>query len=137
MEILGAATTILAGLAFLLFVYGNLSYERQRRSRGVVVQGRIVGAEWDMNTASAVYQAPVVEFVDREGRTRRFQQRSGTTFRPDVGSTVEVWYDPERPDDKPVLHEDRPTKLFPVIFGLLGVVLVGVGGVLLAVAVQG
>jgi hypothetical protein len=27
MEILGAATTILAGLAFLLLVYGNLSYE--------------------------------------------------------------------------------------------------------------
>ena len=71
-----------------------------------------------MNTAGAIYQGPVVEFVDHEGRTRHFQQRSGTSFStPQVGRPVQVWYDPQNPDERPVLHQDTVSKAFPIIFG--------------------
>lgn len=132
MEMLAALGTLVAGLAFLVLAYGNLNYERHRRSRGVVTHGVVVDSAWRMNTVAAMYQAPEVEFVDQQGTTRRFQQPSGTTFRPDVGSQVEVWYDPANPDEPPVIHEDRPTKLFPVIFGLVGLATTVVGAVLLA-----
>ena len=82
METLAAFGTLLAGLAFLTLAYGNLNYERDRRSRGVVVDGVVVGSEWQVNSVEAIYQSPEVEFVDREGTKRRFQQPSGTTARP-------------------------------------------------------
>ena len=131
MEILAASTALLAGLAFLVVAYGNLSYERHRRSRGVVTQGVIVDSAWRMNSVEATYQAPEVEFVDQQGTTRRFQQPSGTTFRPDVGSQVQVWYDPADPDEAPVIHQDKATSMFPVIFGLVGLGATVVGAVLL------
>ena len=131
MEILAALGTLAAGLAFLVLAYGNLSYERHRRSRGVVTQGMIVDSAWRMNSVEAIYQAPEVEFVDQQGTTRRFQQPSGTSFRPEIGSQVAVWYDPADPDADPVLHEDTATKMFPVIFGLVGLVAMAVGAVLL------
>jgi hypothetical protein len=135
MEILAAAGTLVAGLAFLVLAYGNLNYERHRRSHGVVTQGVIVDSAWRMNTVEAIYQAPEVEFVDQQGTTRRFQQPSGTSFRPEVGSQVSVWYDPADPDEPPVIHEDRATKMFPVVFGLVGLATTVVGAVLLVGAV--
>ncbi|MFP5253006.1 MAG: DUF3592 domain-containing protein [Actinomycetes bacterium] len=134
MEILAAVACLLGGLFFAFLVYGNLNYERHRARRGAVVTGRIVDARWDMNTAGAIYQGPVVEFVDHQGRTRRFEQRSGTSFSaPQVGLPVQVWYDPDNPDERPVLHQDGVSKAFPVIFGLVALGLLVVGGVLLAV----
>lgn len=131
MEILAALGTLVAGLAFLVLAYGNLNYERHRRSRGVVTQGVIVGSAWRMNSVEATYQAPEVEFVDQQGTTRRFEQPSGTSFRPDVGSQVQVWYDPTNPDEAPVIHRDKATSMFPVIFGLVGLGATVVGAVLL------
>lgn len=131
MEILAASTAVLIGLGFLVLAYGNLNYERHRRSRGVVAQGVIVGSAWRMNSVEATYQAPEVEFVDQQGTTRRFEQPSGTSFRPDVGSQVQVWYDPTNPDEAPVIHRDRATSMFPVIFGLVGIGATVVGVVLL------
>ena len=131
MEILAASTAVLIGLGFLVVAYGNLSYERHRRSRGVVTQGVIVDSSWRMNSVEAIYQAPEVEFVDQQGNTRRFQQPSGTSFRPDVGSQVEVWYDPAHPDEGPVIHRDKVTSMFPVLFGLVGLGATVVGTVLL------
>ena len=132
METLAAFGTLVAGLAFLTLAYGNLNYERDRRSRGVVVDGVVVGSEWQVNTVEAIYQSPEVEFVDREGTKRRFQQPSGTTARPKVGTPVQVWYDPERPDQPPVIHEDTVTRMIPWVFGLLGLGATVVGGVLIA-----
>ena len=131
MEILAASTALLTGLAFLVVAYGNLSYERHRRSRGVVTQGVIVDSAWRMNSVEATYQAPEVEFVDQQGTTRRFEQPSGTSFRPDVGSQVQVWYDPTDPDEAPVIHQDKATSMLPVIFGLVGLGATVVGAVLL------
>lgn len=131
MEILAASGTLLAGLVFLLLTYGNVNYERHRRSRGVVVQGTIVSSDWQINSVEAIYQSPDVEFVDLEGNKRRFNQRSGTSFKPEIGGTVPVWYDPEDPDDRPVIHEDTATRMFPWIFGIVGVLTTTVGLVLL------
>lgn len=108
MQILAALGTLLAGIAFLVLAYGNLNYERHRRSRGVVTQGVIVDSAWRMNSVEAIYQAPEVEFVDQQGATRRFQQPSGTSFRPDVGSQVAVWYDPADPTRRPWFTRTRP-----------------------------
>jgi hypothetical protein len=130
-ETLAALGTLAAGLVFLVLAYGNLNYERHRRSRGVVTQGVIVDSAWRINSVEAIYQAPEVEFVDQQGTTRRFEQPTGTSFRPAVGSQVAVWYDPAKPDEPPVLHEDTPTKMFPVIFGLVGLAATVVGVVLL------
>jgi hypothetical protein len=136
MEILAAAVTLVAGLAFLVLAYGNLSYERHRRSRGVVTQGVIVDSAWRMNSVEAMYQAPEVELVDQQGTTRRFQQPSGTTFRPEIGSQVAVWYDPADPGADPVVHEDKATGMFPVIFGLVGLGAIVTGLVLLVGALR-
>jgi hypothetical protein len=132
MQIVAAVACLLGGLFFSFLVYGNLNYERHRARHGAVVTGRIVESRWDMNTAGAIYRGPVVEFVDHEGRTRHFQHRSGTSFStPQVGRPVQVWYDPENPDERPVLHQDTVSKAFPVIFGLVSGGLLVVGGVLL------
>ena len=131
MEILAAAATLLVGLVLLLVAWGNVRYERHRRSHGILTEGRIVGSEWQVNSVAAVYQAPEVEFVDQQGRTRRFRQPTGTTFKPDVGGTVQVRYDPSDPEGTPVIDRDTATRILPVVFGGAGAVAVVVGIVLL------
>jgi hypothetical protein len=131
MEILAAAATLVVGLVLLFLAWGNVRYEQHRRSTGVVTEGRIVGSDWQVNSVAAIYQAPEVEFVDRQGRTRRFRQPSGTTFKPDVGGTVQVRYDPDDPEGTPVIDQDTATRIFPVVFGGAGAVAVVVGIVLL------
>ena len=131
MEILAATGTLIVGLVLLLLAWGNVRYEQHRRSHGVLTEGRIVGSEWQVNSVAATYQAPEVEFVDHEGRTRRFRQPSGTTFKPDVGGTVQVRYDPDDPAGTPVIDQDTATRIFPVVFGGAGLVAAVVGVVLL------
>jgi hypothetical protein len=120
-EIAGPLVVLLVGLLFLTLAWGNRNHERQRRSRGVVLEGLVVDSEWDMNSTGAVFQAPVVEYVDQAGETRRFTQRSGTTFKPDVGAHVGVWVDPAT-GEGPVLHEDRVTSRVFLLFGGVGAV---------------
>ena len=131
MQILMALTVLLVGLVFLGVVAGNLNYERDRRRRGVVTEGVIVDSAWDINSVEAIYQAPVVEYVDQQGVTQRFQQRSGTTFKPPVGSRVEVWYDPAAPGEGPQIHEDKPMGVIRVVFAGAGLAAVAVGVLLL------
>lgn len=118
-EIGGPVVLLLVGLMFLVLAWGNRNYERHRRSRGVVLEGRIVDSEWDMNSTGAVFQAPVVEYVDQAGATRRFTHRSGTTFKPAVGARVGVWLDPAT-GEGPVLHDDRVNAWVFRLFGGLG-----------------
>lgn len=118
-EIGGPVVLLLVGLMFLALAWGNRNYERHRRSRGVVLEGRIVDSEWDMNSTGAVFQAPVVEYVDQAGATRRFTHRSGTTFKPAVGARVGVWLDPAT-GEGPVLHDDRVNAWVFRLFGGLG-----------------
>lgn len=118
-EIAGPVVLLLVGLMFLALWWGNRNHERHRRSRGVVLEGRIVDSEWDMNSVGAVFQAPVVEYVDQAGARRRFTHRSGTTFKPDVGARVGVWLDPAT-GAGPTLHEDRVMSWVFRLFGALG-----------------
>ena len=118
-EIAGPVVLLLVGLLFLTLAWGNRNYERHRRSRGIVLEGVVVDSEWDMNSTGAVFQAPVVQYVDQAGATQRFTQRSGTTFKPAVGARVGVWLDPAT-GEGPVLHEDRVTAWVFRLFGGLG-----------------
>lgn len=127
-EIVGPVILLLVGLMFAVISWGNRNYEEQRHRRGTVLGGRIVGSEWDMNSSGAVFQAPVIEYVDQAGETVRFTHRSGTTFAPAVGKHVDVWLDPAT-GEGPRLHEDRVTSWVFRLFGL-----VGAGAIVLALA---
>ncbi len=135
MEVLAATGALLVGGVLLVLAWGNIRYERHRRSSGMVTEGRIVASDWHVNSVAAIYQAPEVEFVDHEGRTCRFWQPSGTTFSPDVGGTVQVRYDPGDPDSTATIDRDIPTRIFPIVFGGAGLVAAVVGAVLLLAAV--
>ncbi len=135
MEIVAGTVTLIVGLVLLLLAWGNLRYEQHRRSGGILTEGRIVSSEWQVNSVSAIYQAPEVEFVDQEGRVRRFRQPSGTTAKPLVGENVRVRYDPDDLDGSAVIDQDTATRLFPVVFGGAGLVAIAVGVVLLVSAV--
>jgi hypothetical protein len=134
MEIVAGTITLIVGLVLLLLAWGNLRYERHRRSHGILAEGRIVGSEWQVNSVTAIYQAPEVEFVDQDGRIRRFRQPSGTTAKPAAGGTVQVRYDPDDPDGSPVIDQDTATRLFPVVFGGAGLIAAAVGVLLLVSA---
>jgi hypothetical protein len=134
MEIVAGTATLVVGLVLLLLAWGNLRYEQHRRSGGVLAEGQIVDSEWQVNSVTAIYQAPEVEFVDQEGQVRRFRQRSGTTATPAVGETVQVRYDPGDPDGSAVIDQDTATRLFPVVFGGAGLVAAAVGVLLLVSA---
>lgn len=48
----------------------------------MVLEGLVVDSGWDMSSTGAVFQAPLVQYVDQAGATRRFTTRSGTTCKP-------------------------------------------------------
>jgi hypothetical protein len=119
---------LVAGVLCLVGAYGRVRFERDRRSRGVVVPGRVVGST-PARFGSGTYFCPVVEFAGPTG-TRTFTQPSGTSWRPEVGREVRVWFDPARPEDDPVIHRDRVQALFVPVLLVLGLGAL-TGGVLL------
>lgn len=121
-EIAVPAVALVVGLLLVTMAWGNRTYERQRRARGVVLVGRVVDAERDMNSQGAEFWAPVVEYVDPAGATQRFTHRSGSTLRPTAGTPVSVWIDPST-GEGPRLHEDRSAGLVFGLFGVVGIVL--------------
>jgi hypothetical protein len=129
--IVGGVVCLLAGLFMLLVSYGMVNDSRHRRSRGVVTEGVVVGSEWVRNAAGAHYQAPVVEFRGAGGQSQQFRQPSGTTAKPRVGRRVRVRYDPASPTSPPVVEGDGPSRLFPVVFGVAGLVAAVAGAAML------
>ncbi|MFP5335048.1 MAG: DUF3592 domain-containing protein [Actinomycetes bacterium] len=130
-EIGGAVVCLVGGAVFLLVSFGIRQGERDRRSRGVVVPGRVVGSRTVWTRNGSWYEAPVVEFRDSTGVVRQFQQPSGTSATPVPGTVVPVWHDPLRPEDPPVVHRDRVTRLMSVVFGVVGAGSLVVGSALL------
>lgn len=115
---------LVVGLMFAVMSFGSRTHEQERRSRGVVLEGLIVGSEWHRVGTGPAFQAPVVEYVDQAGETRRFLHRSGTSFAPAIGAHVGVWLDPAT-GEGPLLHEDRVGSWLTRFFGIAGVGAVG------------
>jgi hypothetical protein len=128
----GAGILVLfVGTAFLVLSYGMWNHERHRAPRGVLVPGTIIGHGWrayGTGGDATPVMVPIVRFHDLEGREREFVHRAGTNVtRPQPSRDVTVWYDPEIPDENPVIHGEAVMRAFPWIFGFVGVVAEAVG----------
>jgi hypothetical protein len=92
----------------------------------------VLGSQWNASTEGpgerAVHAFPVVEFTDTTGAVRRFVHQAGTNVRPKEGRGVQVWYDPARPEEEPVIHGEAVLTLGPLL-------LIGVGALVLTVTV--
>jgi hypothetical protein len=106
--------------AFLL-VLGRLAHRgrRDRVGRGLVTEGTVLGSRWSASTegpgSRTVHAYPVVEFTDVTGEQRRFVHEAGTNVRPKAGRRVPVWYDPDRPEDTPVIQGEAVSVLLPLL----------------------
>ena len=122
----GVAMALVVGGLFTLFGWGSRNQNRHRDRRGVVTTGVIVAEQVDGIGGGDVglYGFPVVEFTDTRGGVRRFTHPSGTNVGPAIGSSVPVWYDPEVPDEPPVIHREPVMTVFPYLFLVLGLLVV-------------
>ncbi len=85
-------------------------YRQHVRRRGTVVE----------RTGSLEYRAPIVHFVDDQGRERRFTSAYSGRGAVPVGSAVVVLYPPGRPEQAEILDMGRQTTIVWVclVFGL-------------------
>jgi hypothetical protein len=138
-QLVGALGATLVGGFFLLLGWGMRSTQRSRRRRGVITDGVVVGSQWQRFAAAGeptTYAAPEVEFTDRDGETRRFLHQAGSTnVRPRTGRPVKVWYDPQRPDEVPVIHAEPVATAVPLALIGLGLLALGVGVLMLGALV--
>jgi hypothetical protein len=110
----------------LLLVLGLLvrRTQRDRAGRGVITGGTVVGSRWNASTEGpgepSVHAYPVVEFTDTTGEVRQFVHQAGTNVRPKEGRGVQVWYDPARPEDEPVIHGEAVSTLGPLLLVAVG-----------------
>jgi hypothetical protein len=126
--------------AFFLLVGGlMLRTHRDRSRRGVVTVGTVVGSRWAASGAApgepSLHARPVVEFTDETGELRTFVHAAGTNLRPKEGREVQVWHDPGRPEDQPVIHGDGVMMLGPVLLMGVGVLILTVTALAVAMIV--
>jgi hypothetical protein len=125
---------LMGTIGSVLLVLGLLvrRTQRERAARGLVTEGVVLGSQWSASTQGpgerVVHAYPVVEFTDTTGQVRRFVHQAGTNVRPKEGRRVQVWYDPARPEDDPVIHGEAVSRLLPLL-------LIGVGALIVTVTV--
>lgn len=121
-EVGGIMMALVVGSMFAFLGWGSWNHNRHRARRGVVTSGVIV-AEKVKGVAGpdvGVYGFPVVEFTDAGGQVRRFTHPAGTNIGPTIGRSVPVWYDPENPEEAPVIHGEAAMTAFPYLFMVVG-----------------
>jgi hypothetical protein len=122
----------MATIGACLLVLGLLvrRTQRDRAARGVVTEGTVLGSRWSASTKGpgerTLHAYPVVEFTDASGQVRRFVHQAGTNVRPEEGRRVQVWYDPARPEDDPVIHGEAVATLLPLLLVVVGALVVTV-----------
>lgn len=121
-EIGFALMATLVGSFFAFVGWGMLRTERDRDTRGVVTRGTITGSRWSSPAGDTLVGRPVVEFIDHSGQRRTFVHSAGTNAEPKKGRTVQVWYDPDRPDEDPVLYREGVATMAPVLFLVVGAI---------------
>jgi hypothetical protein len=127
-----ALLAMTVGTFLLVLGRGMQRTQQDRAGRGLVTEGTVVGSRWGASTEGPgerdVHAYPMVEFTDAGGEVRRFVHEAGTNVRPKEGRRVQVWYDPARPEEKPVIHGEAVAALGPLL-------LMGVGLLVLVVTV--
>lgn len=130
------AMTLVLGSAFLLVGWAMARAEVRRRRTGLVTPGRIVG-QGTLKVSSpgeprSAYNVAVVDFFDRSGRLRRFENPVGTNLPVSVGRVVQVWFDPDDPEASPMIHDHPGNWILPAALLTAGTLSTLVGLVLLA-----
>lgn len=137
------AWTVFAGVALLVGAFAGYvalstwRHERARRGRGTTTPGVVVGSRLLSTTASASHYYPTVRFTDAGGRAREFVDSVGTGLPPRDGTTVTVWYDPARPDERPAVLGSGRRLVLPLVFAVVGVAGIGTAVGLVVAAVLG
>lgn len=106
-------------------------FYQELRTRALTTTGTVVGLERRSEGSSAF---AVVLYHNQQGEPKTFVSSFGS-YPPmySVGQTVEVLYDPQSPEARPYIRQDLEE--LPKIFQLVGKVIVGVGLLILAIAV--
>jgi hypothetical protein len=121
----------IAGLVMLGFAYFNWTSTKQFAATARQVQGTVIRMVDDSEGASA----PVFKFTAQNGDVLEVQEKIyRTPAGYEVGQTVQILYDPERPDQARL---SKPGNLYfmPMLFGGMGALSVLLACVLLAYAI--
>lgn len=116
------------GVVWLLTTFGFLAIAGlwsfssfNRINNQVTASGIVVDVETDRDSDGDTTYRPVIEFVAADGGTYRFTGRLGTSSYPDLGSRIDVLYDPADPQG--ATEKTFPNLwLFPIIFGAIGLI---------------
>ncbi len=109
----------IVGLCVCLLFFGIGAYLLTQSvvisRNGKETTGRIVGIATSRGSKGSTMYAPEVEFTAPNGQVRRFTSQVSTSFRPSMGKSVTVLYDPVHPDQA-VIKNALFMYLFPGIF---------------------
>lgn len=123
--LMGTVGSILFAVGFLM-----RRTQRDRAGRGLVAEGTVRGSRWSASTEApgerSVHAYPLVEFTDATGQVRQFVHQAGTNVRPKEGRRVRVWYDPDRPEEQPVIHGEAVATVGPLVVMVVGALVVTV-----------
>ena len=129
----------------VLFVLGGVAFwaafEQRKRTkafaeRAVATQAIILrletympGQEKNRSTPKERRTFPVFRFTDRDGQEREARSRTSYPFdKVTVGQTLDVLYDPDKPDDLRIGTETDNSLFYALIIVGLAVIALGVYG---------
>ncbi|MBN7316043.1 DUF3592 domain-containing protein [Mycobacteroides abscessus subsp. massiliense] len=137
-ERLVCAIAVTVGLIFASIGGATALYESKFQQRSAIVNGRVVDQQprrsCNSNDDCHTSMYPVVQF-DVDGQRVTFASNTTGLLSPRTGEIVPVRYDPANPYDAEISSFESEWGL-SLIFGLIGLALVGVGVVVLVQARQ-
>jgi len=123
--------SFLLGLASLAGAYFSYTKTRRFLQEGVATQGKIIRVEKEKNTTTDEdgYSStnnsyyPVIEFVDRQGKTYEFRASVGVSSKRKwkVGATQEIVYPPVEPE-KAKIKSFLQLWFAVIIFATIGII---------------
>jgi len=110
---------LIPALFFVFWAFVSFRQYQAFKRRTATAQGKVLRVRFGRLHLGTNVPKPEIEFVDSHGRRVEFHSSNGASWNPwPVGSTVQVFYDPEDPTNA----EIKPTRgmtLFMVGFGSL------------------
>jgi hypothetical protein len=93
---------------------------------GIDAVGKVVDIRTSRSSKGGVTYSPVIEFVSRDGQTHRFTSGYSSSWRPEIGKSEPVIYDPARPEDA-IEKSAFQMYVFPGIFAAVGLLVLFLG----------
>ena len=109
-------------IGVLVGVVGVVDEYRCSRKRTATAQGKVLRVRFGRMHLGTNVRRPEIEFFDSRGQRHEFHSRQGGSPNPwPVGSTVEVFYDPDDPSNAEIAITLETT----LFFGVIGAVFLG------------